>query len=272
MPYLNVHGLTQYYELGGEGRPLVFVHGALVDHRCWVHQAEHFAATRQVLLYDLRGHGRTGPSEQPRYSIELFAEDLRALLAGLDLERPVICGHSLGGMVAQAYAARYPVAGLVLADTLAAVTLGGRDTLLRLLAYPRWILLPAARMLPRRWLARMLTLGSRLIHGEAWLGEHQSTRGYVRSCLLQLDGSETVKTLDAVYRFRMQQLDQIRAPCLVLLGEREVGIVRRHSEQIAGRIDGAKLEVIDRAGHLSNLDNPEAFNARVQELVSRTPD
>lgn len=123
MPFLNAHGIAQYYELRGEGAPIVFIHGALVDHRAWDPQASELEHSHRVLRYDLRGHGRTGPSTNALYTVDLFAEDLYVLIDALGLDHPLLCGLSLGGMIAQTYALRYPISGLVLADTLASVRL-----------------------------------------------------------------------------------------------------------------------------------------------------
>ncbi|MCL7418798.1 MAG: alpha/beta hydrolase [Halalkalicoccus sp.] len=72
-----------------------------------------------TVAYDVREHGRTGGSARTAYSIGSFADDLDALVTALDLDRPVLCGLSMGGCIAQVYAATYPdrLAGLVLADT-----------------------------------------------------------------------------------------------------------------------------------------------------------
>ena len=108
MPSIRVNGLDHYYEQAGEGPALVLVHGAFVDSRLWDPQVERFAAHYQVLRYDLRGHGRTGPSALSPYAIDTFAGDLAGLLDALDIQSPVLCGLSLGGMIAQAFAVRHP--------------------------------------------------------------------------------------------------------------------------------------------------------------------
>ena len=99
MPYITIQGCSHYNELKGNKHPLVLVHGGFVDARMWDPQFEHFSDRFQVMRYDLRGHGRTGPSTLSKYSLETFAEDLAALLDVLELENPVVCGLSLGGMI-----------------------------------------------------------------------------------------------------------------------------------------------------------------------------
>lgn len=267
MPYLSANGITQYYELTGRGLPLVFVHGAFVDLRMWDSQAQEFRSAHQVIRHDLRGHGQTGGSAESSYSIELFAQDLRALIDLLEIDPPVLCGLSLGGMIAQAYAASFPVAGLVLVDTLASAGLSWRDSLVRNVVYPRWLLSTAARVLPTDWFARLAVTGSQVLEGRRFLGAQASTLDYVRSCLRRMTNRELSKTMKAIYRFRLQPLSGLLAPALILSGEHEAGIIKRHSLEISRQIAHARRGEIPGAGHLSNLDNPVAFNARLRAFL-----
>ncbi|MBI4553761.1 MAG: alpha/beta hydrolase [Candidatus Latescibacteria bacterium] len=112
-------GIDVYYERDGDGEPaLVFLHGG--GGHCWHWQLQmpYFARLTTVLVYDLRGHGR---SDAPggRYSIETFVDDLASLLDALRIERPILVGHSLGGMIALRYAFDFPdrVSGIVVVDS-----------------------------------------------------------------------------------------------------------------------------------------------------------
>jgi pimeloyl-ACP methyl ester carboxylesterase len=124
--------VATYYERRGSGPPIVFVHGMAMSTAEWDPQAAALAGEFTTVAYDVRGHGHTGGSDRAAYSMDLYAVDLDALLAALDVERPVVCGLSMGGCIAQAYAATHPehVAGLVLADTFTAAPLPFRARLL----------------------------------------------------------------------------------------------------------------------------------------------
>lgn len=269
MPFINAHGITQYYRLEGSGTPLVFVHGALVDHHSWDPQFTEFQGEFRVLAYDLRGHGRTGASQQAQYSVRLLADDLLALLSALGIERPLLCGLSLGGMVAQTYAANYPVAGLVLTDTLISAGESRRDELFRRVLYPRWLVRTAVQRLDRERFARLAMEMARRFLGPAWLGTRPETRQYLHSCLRQMPGGEVLKTIEAIYQYRAQPLERVCGPSLVLLGEHEAGIIRRHSVELARRLGDAHHSHIPQAGHMSNLDNPAAFNAQLHRFLER---
>jgi pimeloyl-ACP methyl ester carboxylesterase len=119
-------GVVLAYDDAGSGDPpLVFVHGAACNRRFWEPQVRRFVSAHQVLAVDLRGHGESAaPSE--RYTMRLFAEDLAWTCTQLGIEKPVVIGHSLGGMVALDFASTYPerAGAAVLIDSQ---LLGGGD-------------------------------------------------------------------------------------------------------------------------------------------------
>jgi len=118
MAELELDDGTIWYETIGDGPPLVFVHGGWMDGTTWEPQIEHFADDYRVVTLDVRGHGNTGVTEPDQYSIDLFTDDLEALLSRLEIERPILCGLSLGSMVVQEYLDRR-------SDDAAGAILGG---------------------------------------------------------------------------------------------------------------------------------------------------
>jgi len=111
-------GVTLAYEERGEGDPpLVFVHGVACHRGFWASQVQHFARHHRVLAVDLRGHGESDAPEQP-YTMAGFADDVLWLCAQLDIRRPVVVGHSLGGLVALELARSEYTAAVVLVDSV----------------------------------------------------------------------------------------------------------------------------------------------------------
>jgi pimeloyl-ACP methyl ester carboxylesterase len=107
------------FDDSGAGDPaLLFIHGWCCDRSYFAPQFEHFAATHRVVAVDQRGHGKTGPAPDGDYSVAAFAGDAEELIGSLGLERPVVVGHSLGGVVSLALAASRPelVRGVVMVD------------------------------------------------------------------------------------------------------------------------------------------------------------
>ena len=107
MPYAELAGLKLYYERAGSGEPeLLFIPGWCCDHSAFQPQFDHFAQTHAVTSLDLRGVGQSdGPVSG--YSIPELADDVAAFCGAVGLEKPVLVGHSLGGMIAVELGARY---------------------------------------------------------------------------------------------------------------------------------------------------------------------
>ena len=272
MTIIDVDGMEHYFEQTGTGDPLVLIHGAFVDSRMWDPQFDYFGTRNRVIRYDLRGHGQTGPSDLPTYTIDGFADDLERLILELGLEQPIVCGMSLGGMIAQAYAVRASVnlRALILADTAVSVSLTLSDKLQRYVLFPKWAMKLTIRSLSARNFTRFSFWLARVTRSGEWFGRDEATAEYVRSCMLQLSDSEYEKIYDSIYDFGLQPLDRIRAPTLVLNGEYESKAVFRHTEELQRRVPKVEAAIVPGAGHTSNMENPESFNRLVSEFLSRS--
>ncbi len=107
MPYALMEDDTSlYYEINGQGTPIVFVHPPVMGHRVFKHQ-KRLSKDYQPIFYDLRGHGRSSQGNTP-LSIELLAKDIKCLLDELNIRKAVVCGFSNGGTIAQEFALLYP--------------------------------------------------------------------------------------------------------------------------------------------------------------------
>ncbi len=101
-------GAALFYEEAGDGElPLIFVHGWCCDHTYFAPQFEHFRRKHRVLAVDLGGHGQSDKLHQ-HYTMEGFADDIAWMCEQLRIEKPVVIGHSMGGIVAFDLACRYP--------------------------------------------------------------------------------------------------------------------------------------------------------------------
>lgn len=270
MATVRTNDVETYYERRGSGPPIVFVHGALLDHTQWRSQVESLAGDYTTVAYDVRGHGRTGGSEREAYSIELFADDLDALLSRLDIDRPVLCGLSMGGCIAQVYAAARAdrLSGLVLADTFAP----------RLYDRREWV---QRSLLLRAAIAPVRLLGyERVERALVWLHERFSGEGvsgdYEQVQRLRAEGptmtaDEFAKVVRAVASFHETTVEYaaITVPTLVVYGEHEAPFVRRHVPRLSVDIPDASVVEIPDAGHASNLDNPEFFTRTLREFLAR---
>lgn len=273
MPKIFANGHEHYYEIEGQGPPLVLVHGGFVDSRMWDPQAAYFSKSYTVIRYDLRGHGKTGGSAKSSYSIELFSEDLHALMAALQVDQAYLCGLSLGGMIAQAFAVVYPnrLRALILADTAVSVRLTLSDKFQRYILAPKWAMFSIIRWMS---VARFVDFSFRLAQwtrSVEWFGQDSATAEYVRQAMLQIPTAEYIKIYDAIYEFDLLELSRITVPTLILNGEKESRAVFRHTEEMLRRIPDSKAEIIAGAGHTSNKENSAVFNLYVDHFLSSNP-
>jgi pimeloyl-ACP methyl ester carboxylesterase len=269
--YVSTNGTSTYAEAAGHGSTLVFLHGAFLDHAMWRRQVARFSQSFRVVTYDLRGHGRTGPTRPPTYSVDLLARDLKGLLDRLDAERPVLCGLSLGGMVVQAFAARHPdrVRGLVLADTAASARLTLQDRLLTRVLFPGWMIRLLLALLGKEGFVELTFWLADWLRPESQIRTNADLRRYVRRAMNRMARPEIAKVFDAVYGFVQQDFGGIDVPALVVCGADEPPTVHTHARTIARRLRGASLRSVAGAGHLSNLEQPRAFNLVLARWLSR---
>lgn len=269
VPTVQTNEINTYYERHGKGKPLVCIHGAWTDRRMWEPQRDALSTNYEVITYDIRGHGRTGSSAERRYTIELFASDLRALVEELELDRPIICGLSLGGMIAQTYAVRYrdDLSALILADTAVSTMLTLRDKLTRLL-FPGWAMRATVRLLgPPRYVDVAYWLAE-ATRGEDWFGCNEDVRSYVRETMSSYNTTEYNKIFRAIYDFRRVDLTSIQVPTLILNGEHESRSVFTHAAHMERTIPNARSAIIPNAGHTSNLEKPMRFNREITDFLS----
>ncbi len=156
MRLLDRDGVALYYEEAGEAEPpVLLVHGWCCDHTYFALQFEHFAERgHRVVAVDLRGHGKSDKPHQ-RYSMQDFADDLAWMCQRLELAKPVVVGHSMGGIVAFDLAARYPdlPSAVVMLDAAVVLPSSARAAIPSLLKELRG---PNYREVLRRYASRSL--------------------------------------------------------------------------------------------------------------------
>ncbi len=255
--FAEVNGTRLYYERAGAGNPLVLLHGFTLDTRMWDDQFEPFAQHADVIRYDLRGFGKSAlPTELP-YN---HADDLNALLNSLEIVQADVVGLSKGGAVAADFALDHPdrVRSLILVDTV----LGGFQWSNesnwhngRVWEVAQTGGIPAAKA---AWLEHPLF---RPAHEKPALAARlrQIVEGFSGWHFVNRNPEHGSKP-PAITR-----LDAIRAPVLIILGERDMDDFRAIADTLAQKIPGARKAVLPGVGHMANMEAPEQFN----QIVSR---
>lgn len=252
MAYATVSGVRLYYEMEGEGHPVLLLHPVGLDLTCWDDQVEALAPRFRVLRVDLRGHGRSGVPPLP-YTLQALAEDVHALLRTLQLAPAHVIGLSLGGMVAQLLALDHPeaVRSLVLADTNCTLPPQARPVMIeRGEAAKRGGMAAVVDTTLERWFTPEF-MGARVV-------------ARCRDRLLADDVGAWAATWRAISELNTEpRLKEIKVPTLVITGEKDVSAPVSRAQAMAALIPGARLEIVAGAPHMAPLEQPALFNAAV---------
>lgn len=261
MPTVETNGIETYYERHGEGPPVVLSHGGGWDHRSWMGQVEALSDDYEVVVYDVRGHGRSGSSDED-YTMDTYAADLKALVDALELDSPVVGGLSLGGMIAHTYAATYPddCAGLIAAEAMVEFDLSRTERLVgTAMKYVMRVVGPARARTLRTWIAKLRGNVEDDDGDEPMPGLDVTVEEYMDEVAAAMGSEESLKMSAAVETLDGDP-EAIDVPTLVVTGEDPNDAIAAGAAAMEEAIDDVRVEVVEDAGHGVNLEEPEAFN------------
>jgi pimeloyl-ACP methyl ester carboxylesterase len=250
----TINNVQLAYDDHGVGLPVIFLHAFPLNRRMWEGELMTLLGEERYRLValDWRGFGGS-ESTNGIASMELFAGDVAGLMDALGIQNAILCGLSMGGYAAFAFQRKYPqrVAGLILADTRP-----GADTTEAQANREN-----VAQMAETQGTGAIADLQVPRLLSEFTRQHHPEVEARVR----QLIDEATPQGIAAASRGMAQRADStellggISCPTLVIVGEQDALIPPAVAEDYASRIPGAQFAVIPRAGHLSNLEQPEVF-------------
>src|SRR5437899_4334705 len=241
MPKLNRDGVNIYYEVHGDGPPLILTHGYSSTSAMWQGQVATLSRHHKLVLWDMRGHGQSDYPENPAaYSEQLTVGDIAALLDAVGADKAVVGGLSLGGYMSLAFYRSHPerVRALLIIDTGPGFKKDDARDAWNKRAHE------TAERFEREGLAVLKSMSAErasVTHRDA-TGLAKAARGM----LTQRDASV------------METLPTIKVPSLVVVGADDTPFLAA-SDYMAAKIPGAKKAVIPAAGHAANIDQPQAF-------------
>jgi pimeloyl-ACP methyl ester carboxylesterase len=242
----------------GQGHPVIFLPGLGGCWQDWEEQLDGLAHRYRCIAVEYRWHGR---SDRPdgEITVGVLAGDLRRLCATLEIAHTHVVGLSLGGMVAQEAVSRAPD----LFDSLVLVaTMGRQEDTSRAVA--DFALTSIREFGVLAW-QRAVEI--------ALSDQGASPRG--RRMIREVGGNDAevfLRGLPAVVAHdAWDRLPGVTAPTLVVHPAGDYGVPREHSEALASRIPGARLEVMDDAGHFANVDRPAEFNRIIEDFLDHHP-
>ena len=260
MTVIRIDDIQMAYTDTGLGQPVVLIHGYPFNRSLWNEQVEALSSSYRVIVPDLRGFGESDSSAGPATMIRM-AQDVAALLDHLEISRAVIGGLSMGGYVALAFYKQFPsrVRALVLADTRAqADTEEAKRTRAQ----------QAEKALSEGMAGIADAMLPKLLTPET-VSKRPEVVKRVRDMMLKTkpEGAASALLGMAEREDQTSLLSRIAAPALILVGAEDAITPVADSEKMHNAIPGARLVMLENAGHVSNLERTEEFNKHLMDFL-----
>ncbi len=258
---VRVRGIEMAYDDRGQGPAVVLLHGFPFNRSMWREQAEALADAYRVITPDLRGMGETTGGEDASATMDEMAHDVAALMDKLGIERAAVGGLSMGGYVTLAFYRRHRLRAraLILADTRpGADTDEARKTREE---QARKILEEGTTAIADDFLKKVLTAET--------LAERPSVAARVREMILKTPARGAAAALRgmAVRHDQTSFLEDVLVPALILVGSDDQLTPPKEAEVMRREIRGSRLQVIENASHLSNVERPAEFNRALKTFL-----
>lgn len=261
MPKARINDINIYYEVHGEGEPLLLIHGLAGRGDGFARQIPALSKQFRVITFDNRGVGETDQPEEP-YSIPQMADDAAGLLEALGVESSHVFGVSMGGMIAQELVLRHPhrVRKLALGCTHSGIK--------HCEPSPQWVtdIFKSLPGKPRQQVVRECVP----FNFSRYTQEHNQP--LIEAELARMiDNRQKLHAynnqINAIYAFdAYDRLPQITAPALILTGAEDVLIPPANSRTLAARIPNARLIEFEQAGHLFFIEKADEVNLALLEF------
>ena len=260
MPITSIGDADLYYEEAGQGAPLMLVPGLGGQGSFWISQTPMFSRDFRTVIHDHRGTGRSTHS-RITYSVEQMANDALRLMDALGIESAHFVGHSTGGAIGQVIALDHPdrLRSLVLSATWP-----GPDPYFRRLFESR------RQTLVDSGIEAYLRASSLVQTTPWWVSQNDAflTDLHAVQAAAAAPAEVLVSRIDAILKFdRRLRLLEIRVPTLVIVAQDDMITPRFYSDELASRIPGAKLVVLETGGHYVPVINSEPYNAAVGSFL-----
>jgi pimeloyl-ACP methyl ester carboxylesterase len=263
VPKVSVNGLQLYYEIEGDGAPVVLIPGFAAGRWIWFKQTEELSRNFRVIIFDPRG---VSASDKPEgvQTIELLADDVAHLLQTIGIESADIVGASFGGFVAQEFALKYPAMTRKL--VLCCTSFGGPNHVA-----------PAPETLQALASTKGLNSEERMRANLllAFTPEYVQTEVDEVDRVVKLRAANEVpehiylSQLQAAMSFNTEpRLKGIKSPTLVLSGDADVIVPVQNSRNLASKIPGAQLQIIEGGSHTFFIEQAGEFNRIVTEFLA----
>ncbi len=257
---ISANGIDINYTIEGEGPWLTLSHSLACNLHMWDEEAKRLSKRYKVLRYDTRGHGKSG-APAGAYTLELLADDVHGMLQALGVQSTHFVGLSMGGMIGQTFALKYPgmFRSLALCDTSSRYPAEAAGVWVeRIKTVEAQGMEPMVVPTLERWFtASYRKARPEVVEKVAAMIRTTPVPGFVGCC-------HAIPKINLTSR-----LAEIRCPSLVIVGKDDPGTPVAMAEDIHRALPGSELVIIASAAHLSNLEQPDAFNQALGEFLDR---
>ncbi|MFY9310127.1 MAG: alpha/beta fold hydrolase [Bacteroidia bacterium] len=252
---------VRYNDLGEGSIPVIFIHGFPFDKTMWQPQTEALKNNNRVISYDIRGFGKTSAGKE-KPSIQLFADDLIKFMDVLQIKKAIVCGLSMGGYILLNAVNRYPerFEGIILCDTQCIA-----DS-------------PEVKEKRKKTIAQIEKDGLseyadnfvKTIFTEESINSNKTVVDKIKQTILATAPVTITQTLHALANRQEScfALTEIRIPTLIICGRQDIVTPVSQSEYLYEHISHSEMHTIDKASHMSNLEQPEEFNKYVSAFAA----
>lgn len=254
MPKVKVNDINMYYEIHGKGDPVILIQGLGGNHTFWYPNLKQLSSKFKIVLLDYRGSGDTDKPDM-EYTIRMFADDIAVLMDKIEIRFAHVVGRSMGGCIAQELAINYPdkVRSLILAATWAKAD-----------AYLVRLFEARSQLVEKVGLQGMFGTGVFMSYTRDFFEEKNKEHyNVIKKMVFANEQPPRAFHLQAMAGTKynsLNRISKIKAATLVIHGKEDILVPPKFGEELAKRIPGAKLILLDNLGHAFYEQAPETFN------------
>jgi pimeloyl-ACP methyl ester carboxylesterase len=258
MKSIKVNGI-QVNDYGGMNTPLIFIHAFPLSGKMWKYQVDFFKNKFRVITYDVRGSGDS-KSEDNQFMMENFVDDFFTILDVLNLEKSFVCGLSMGGYITLRASTKNPerFKGIILADTKSE-----KDDNTALINRSKLL----TQIKQKGKIEFIDSFLMKLISGESY--NNFNIKEFVYNIMYEQSGEGICGALIAIATRSdtSEDIKKLEIPTLIIVGEKDILTPLNFSENMKASINKSRLEIIPESGHLSNIEQPDIFNNKIDDFL-----
>lgn len=241
-------------------KAIIFIHGFPFNKTMWNDQVELLRDCYRVITYDVRGHGNSGSGTE-KFSLELFVKDLIIFMDALAIEKAILCGLSMGGYIALNAMVNFPnrFESIILCDTS---------------CYADSVEIKEKRMkvidsIREKGVEFYANENIKNLFAEDSYTSRKDEVNAIKDMITSTSVSTLINTLNALKERNetCSKLSEIKVPVLIMVGVEDKLTPVSAAQFMHDQIHQSELHILDHAGHLSNLENPEAFNYILNKFI-----